>query len=329
MIDHPSNQFRYLIHGLGVELRCASELLLQPLRLMWDEFTVENFSGGTTPISGVIRLFDQAEVLRRLPPTASRLVCKNDLLELYEQDERFWVVDDHWGLCELDMLKGQWRSWILPDATMDQRQVIEQAVIWPIAQLLKSRGLCLLPAASVVRDGFAALLISGFNIELELTALVRSGYRLVGQNWTALKDSDGRLELLTMPGYVLRASPDRMDERPVDLTAEYCGSRCHRARCSAVMLIAAGRRPHAELSPVLPQAAMGAIRRAWPIADLHPFRRQGRLPVRLAQHCRVFDVRLSRRAEDILPLMDKARRYWPVAAPAVSVRVRTPWEALV
>ncbi|HVT89446.1 MAG TPA: hypothetical protein VHD56_11380, partial [Tepidisphaeraceae bacterium] len=177
----------------------------------------------------------------------------------------------------------------------------EQSIIWPIAQLLRLRGLCLIPAAAVVRDGWGALLLANFNLEPELTAMIHAGWRVLGQNWVAIRQDRDQMMMLHMPGRVNR------NGQPVDLTSEFCGSSASVANCDAILLAIPGRRPTADVRRISPTNAPASLRRAWPIAELHPHRRQGQWPARLAHRCNIFDIQLSRNPREILGLLDLAR----------------------
>ncbi|HWP39323.1 MAG TPA: hypothetical protein VNL70_00260 [Tepidisphaeraceae bacterium] len=322
MHDLPATRMHFSIHGRGVELVCSAPTLLHPLQQMLGPFEdrLQRAPSGT-PIVGTVGPYRQDQVLRYLSPAATRIACDTQATsELYQEAERFWLIDDHWGLCQINILKAQFRSWIIREPAIDAPEAVEQAVIWPIAQLLRPRGLWLVPSASVVRDGWGALLISTFSIEPELTALVRAGYRIVGQNWTALREHAGRAQMLAMPGYVHRplgrtpmppAAWQQAAGHRVDLTAEFCGCGSAAALCDAVILICPGRRPLPHLEPISPANALSALRRAWPIVELHPQRRPGLMPARLAQRCAVFSMQLSRNPRHVLDLLDAARTRQP------------------
>jgi hypothetical protein len=244
----------------------------------------------------------------------------SDLTELYEEGERFWVVDERWGMAEINFLKGQWRSWLLPRPQFDPVRCAEAAVLWPLAQLLRPRGLYLLPAAAVVRDGWAALLLCPFGVEPELTALVRSGYKVVSQRWTAIREEDGRLALLHMPAPIQRSprpQPRAAADGPgapsgaatwVDLTEEYPGCGQNHAFCDAVLVADPARRAHANLKPLDGAAAATLLRQAWPVVELHPSRRHSALPLRLAQLCQGAELQLSRNPAELLPLLEAFRQ---------------------
>jgi hypothetical protein len=182
------------------------------------------------------------------------------------------------------------------------------AITWPLAQLLRARGVHLLPAVSVVRDGWAVLIICPFTLEAELVAMIRAGYKIIGQRWTAVREEDGRLALLHLPGMVERSFVPRLrsvsgaesDAAWADLSHEYLGSWQNHAFCDAVLVADGGRRNCAAIRDVDPETSLELLRRAWPIQELHPQRRHGQLPLKLAQHARVCEVRLSRSPRELL-----------------------------
>jgi hypothetical protein len=304
---------------LALELRCDVPALLPELGHFLHPFTVADFPHGFSPITGSIHPFELTTVQRHLSPSAVPFAATRDLIELYQEGDRFWLIDDRWGMAELNLLKGQWRSWVLPRPTTDAMRCAEMAILWPLAQLLRARGLHLLPAVSIARDGWAALIICPFSLEPELTALVRRGYRVIGQRWTALREEDGRIAMLHMPGSVERIAAPRLrggssgrvtlSSSPgrVDLNAEYLGSHQNHAFCDAVLVTEFGRRPAPQLSELDHTAAMNALRRAWPIVDLTPHRHAHQLTPRIAQHCRCGELQLSRDPQDLLRLLHEFR----------------------
>src|SRR5206468_1045031 len=141
------------------------------------------------------------------------------------------------------------RSWIIPDLKIDAIRAAEFAILWPLAQLIRGRGVHLIPAASAVRDGFAALMFCPFGVEPELSSLISAGFRVIGQRWTALREEDGRVALLHMPGRVERAITPRLRVGGSEaggwfnLMEEHCGAWQNHAFCDAVLITGAGRRP--------------------------------------------------------------------------------------
>jgi hypothetical protein len=305
---------KFAVHGLAVELVCEVPFL-DEFNVQWlYPFEADALPDGFTCTGGSIRPYEQAEVMRCLSPSAVPVATPGQMIELYQEGERFWLVDDRWGLCEINVMKGTWRSWILPRPTLDPVRVAEMAVLWPIAQLLRPRGLYLLPAAAVARGGFGMLILSPFNLEGELRALIGAGYDVIGQRWVAVREEAGRIELLQMPGQIEREASPRLRDaslgpasRWVDLTSEYCGIARPQAYCDAVMVVEPGRRPTAHVTEVAEQRATDAIRRSWPITELHPFRKYGQLPMKLSAGARCWQAQLSRRADDLLVLVESMR----------------------
>jgi hypothetical protein len=336
---------------------CAVPTVSAQARRLLEPFAVSGWPDTFGATVGTIRHYDQNEVLRHLSPGARRVAQAGsptaEMMELYEDGERFWVVDERWGMAEVNLLKGQWRSWLLPRPQLDAVRCCELAVLWPVAQLLRAKGLYLLPAVSAVRDGWSVLILSPFGMEPELTALIRAGYRIIGQRWTAVREEDGRLALLHVPGQVERPVGPRLrstlapapaggdargpdDAGWVDLTAEYPGSWQNHAFCDAVLVIEPGRRPAAQTREAAdPSAALSALRTAWPMVELMPQRRYGQLALKLAQNCRCCEVQLSRNPKDLLTLLN-ALRYAPAggagkaiaATPSDLELALTPWASM-
>lgn len=327
------------MHGAGVEVDCAVPGLHDALRRWLDFFAEDALPAGFSPASGSVDPYDAAEVVRHLPADAKRLRRPSETVEYYELDERFWIVDERWGMAEMNLLKGSWRSWILPGATLDPLRCAEAAVVWPMAQVLRARGVHLIPAVSVVRDGWGALLFCPFGLGPELSALLKDGYRVIGQRWTALREEeDGRIAMRYIPGFIerplnhrriLRISLGGLDPW-VDLRDE------HRPRAfqlhapvDAVLTVFPGRRSRAHMRLVEDvDRAAHLIRQTWPIPALHPHRRLGALPSKLAADCACADVQLSNNPKDLLALLRSLRESSSAAQTAKIELALTPWVTL-
>ena len=257
---------KYAVHGLAVEIESELPPIDEGADVWLWPFETDVLPERVSCTQGVVRRYDEDEVMRHVSPAAIRVASAGgtgpgQFVELYQEGERFWAVDDRWGICEINVLKGEFRSWVLPRPTLDAARVAELAVLWPIAQLLRHKGLHLMPAVSAARVDFGVLILCPFNLEGELRALIEAGYQIVGQRWTAVREDGGRIELLRMPGRVERsASPRLRDDglagagpvrRWVDLAGEYHGVVRHCALCDAVLVVE-------------PAAAHGAACRAGP-----------------------------------------------------------------
>jgi len=301
------------VHGPVIDLQCAVPWLEQSIDALLGCFVVPGWPEGFVPVSGVIRQYNPEEVTRSLSPGAKHLTRTEDCIDIYEEEERYWLVDDRWGMAEINLLRNQWRSWVLPQPRLDPMRVAEQAIHWPLSQLIRSRGVNLLPSAAVVRDGFAALILCPFGIEPELSAMISLGYRIISQRWTALREEDGRVALLHMPGWVERTIGPRLRSGAghgpgwANLMEEHVGAWQNHAFCDAVIIAEPGRRPKALLREIAAADSLQALRAAWPIIELHPTRRQSQLAARLAQNCRVAELQLSRNPKDLLPLLNNLR----------------------
>jgi len=323
---------RFSIHGAPLEIACGFSPLAPQIECALGPFaaTGSDWPAGLAPTSGSVQPYDLQVIARHLSPTARRwaegATHDGDPLELYQEEERFWLVDERWGMTEINLLRGQWRSWLLPEPRIDPVRCTELAVIWPLAQLLRGRGLHLVPAASAVRDGWAVLIPGAASIDAELLAMIGANYRLIGQRWTAIREEEGRLGLLQMPGRVERSTGPRLaggrndffkdDVGWVDLTAEHRGSRQTHAFCDAVLSIVPGRQPSAQLRDLPQPQALSVLRQGWPIVELHPTGRSPALPGKFARYCRCAEAQLSRDPREILGLLDKLR-----AASAVPMEI--------
>lgn len=326
--SEPRDRLRLAVHGPVVEVDNFLPALEPHVRSLLGTFAVAGWPDGFVPVHGTVRPYDQAEVLRHLSPGARPLPQTDELAEVFEEGERFWVVDERWGMAEINFLKGQWRSWVLPRPQYDPARCAEMAVVWPLAQLLRPRGVYLLPAAAAVRDGWAFLLISPFGVGPELSALARDGYKLIGRRWTAVREEDGRAALLHMPspaespakgreGVNKRLTGDASGEVIRLDAADAAGDAWqNHAFCDAVLIADAVRRPRASLKELDPAAAAGLLRSAWPIVELHPSRRHSPLPAKFAQLCRCAEVQLSRNPGELLPLLQSLRNASRAAAAA-------------
>jgi hypothetical protein len=300
------------IHGPVVELDCAVPFLDPSLDLLLSEFKVPGWQQTLVPTAGAIHPFEEGEVISRLPESARHLARTCDEMDIYEEGGCYWVVDDRWGMMMIDPETRQWQSWIVPQPTLDAYRVAELSVLWPIAQLLRSQGVHLLPAISAVREGFAFLLICPFGVEPEMTAMINSGYKLIGQRWTALREEDGRMALLHMPGRVERLTTPRLrygiaeQESWIDVTQEYPGSRQRHAFCDAVLVAEPGRGAKADLHKTEQGEAVSLLRDAWPMTELYSGQ-HGSPHERLARSCRCFEVQLSRNSKDLLSLLNYVR----------------------
>ena len=310
--DNTQTLTRWSLHGLAVELTMAVPLLAHELKPWQHEFEVSDWPEGFTPVVGSIQPFDETIVHKAISPDARLQRSTRDLMDIYRDGDRFWLVDDRWGMAEVDLLRGQWRSWVLPAPKATAAEVVDAAVLWPMAQLLRAKGLHLLPAASIARSGWAALILCPFNLEPELSTLVRHGYRVIGQSWTAVRAEDNRLAMLRLPGSVERTAAPLMKKngpipKPTTVDLTHVAKPCRHGFCDAVLSVEPGRRLSADLKLLTPEDALHSIRSAWPIAELHPRHRTAGLPASLARRCAYAEVKLSRDSNDLLYLLDDAR----------------------
>ncbi len=279
-------------HGLWVRVENAF-----PMARAWLDRLCDSFPTGQTarPFAavGTIKTFDPSEVLRNVTPSAALVGLTADLAQIFACDERFWLVDDRWGICQINLLKHQWRSWVLPAPSADPIRCAEGAMLWPMAQLLKARGLEFIPATSIQKDGWGALILCPWALDSEIERLETLGYQVIGRHWSAVQTTTSRPRLLAVP--VLRGDAPLQDfDRPVD--------------CSAVMIVEPGRRAVTRGRALACSEASTLLHRAWPIAELPPNRRrQSSAAMLLARQSRCMSVQLSKREADFVQFVESAR----------------------
>jgi hypothetical protein len=270
---------------VGVELSGELELLAAGIDRWLGRFAIE-LAAASSRASGTVRRYDSTEVARHLSPTARRLTPSRGqrtigpALDVYHEGEHFWLVDDRWGMAQINLFKSTWRSWLLPQPRLDATACTEMAVLWPMAQVLRGRGLWMLPtAAAVARQEHAGALLLA-SCEAELPALAAAGYRLLGTRWSCLREDARQFTLLPM---AQAAAP---------------------ARCDTVIIVRPGRRATVEAKPLSGSgpSAIDALCRAWTMPELHRSRRQ--FPLKLAHACRCLEVQMSRQPADFAALLD-------------------------
>ena len=232
------------IYGSRVSIECEVPPMQLQADLMLGLFSepasavaVGDGPAPSRPCRGRILRFDRLSLLRRISAQAKRVGQTADFAEIYRDDERVWIVDERWGVSEIDVLRGQWTSWVLPNPKIDPLHCFEQTYLWPMSQLLAPRGLHLIPAASIEKDGIGRLILSPYGLEQELFAFRRDGYRIVGQRWTAVRRQGDSLYLMHMPGRLER-TPSRRLRRDYSNRADWrdlapTGSVASRRRGSA------------------------------------------------------------------------------------------------
>lgn len=308
---------RFNIHGLIVEVACSLPGLRQVMGDVLEPLRVAELPAGFQPIEGIVESYDADVVARHISPQAERVSTFGDYAELWRDGERCWLLDDAWGLTEINLLRRSFRSWVLLQTQLNSIRTLDQAVLWPAAQVMQSRGLTMLPAASVAHRGRGVLLVSPFSLEPELAAILDAGHGLIGQRWTAVREEDGRPLLLSMPGRIERAPAPQLRSRAgailsispqqaewVDLAA-VAQTKCNYSWCDVIFVVEPGRRAVPRITPLTGASATAAIRRAWPMPDVGQANRQAQLATRLGQQCRVYQIELSRDPRAVLRLLDE------------------------
>ncbi|MEM6560491.1 MAG: hypothetical protein AAF656_02730 [Planctomycetota bacterium] len=310
----------WCVHGMGVEVRCAVAGLVEAAGAFaaWEEPALPP---GMQVVRGEVLPYDADTVVRHLSHNARPVTDGVGFAELWQDPAMpgvYWSVDERWGLGEINLPKRTWRSWVLDHAaqnTADLPRLMEQAVLAPMAQLLRTRGLHVVPAASVSvgagSEPWSLLLMCPFNLQPELTRLVDDGFDVIGQRWTALREEDGAVALLGTPALLEQSRSPRLmrlhgaSDEPDWVSLS--GRHVNHGFADAVILVDAGRRGGCEISPVGAADAANAIRNAWPLPPLDPHRHAPTLAAKLAEQCNVFRVELSREPLEFVGLIDLIR----------------------
>lgn len=301
---------RLLLFGHAVELHCHVPALEPTVGRLLGSFAGGDDSSDRTASSlrGSIQPYAGEVIARRLPANAASRHEPGELTEMYVQDERSWVIDERWGMSEINLMKREWTSWVLPAPKLDPVRISEAAILRPMALLLQNKGLHLIPAAAVSREHMTALILSPLGLERELRALLDARYRVIGQRWTAAREEGDRVQLLAMPGMVpQRPSRSGGVVEWVDLTATNPLSVQPSAPCSHVLVIDAARRPRLAVRSWAREDAAMVLRFAWPLPELHPQRRTSQLVPRLAQRCECLGLQLSHDPADLVSTLESLR----------------------
>jgi hypothetical protein len=309
------------IHGAGVMLENGVPSLGRSIERLLGAFRMP-LPPATQSIFGIVRDYHPDEIASCLSPTATRVdLPRTDLdpLEVFEEGDRFWAVDERWGMSFIDFAEGTFRSWVLPERRIGALRCAEAAALWPAAQLLRAQGIHLIPAASAVRDGWAVLILSQTALEPELRGLLDGGYRLIGQRWTALREEEDRLALMHVPGWVERPMTQHLriaggaDDSShdfagcCDLTGEYRkGTQLH-AFCDAVLVAGGDRNAGSLMRELSGFHAADVLKNAWPITELAQAFRDAPIAARLASDCRIAQANLMRDPRGILGLLQALR----------------------
>ena len=264
------------LHGHGVRLRIDHPVVARPAARVLATLAEEALP--FEPIEGEVADFVHKRVMRHVADDAVRVhpgePGHHPLYELFRSPagDRWWQVDERWGLSEIDLVRGRWRSFVLPAPRIDAMRLFEATVWWPMAHLLAGRGLHLVPASSLAGpDGGGTLILSPGNDDREAAA-AGPPVRVVGARWTAIRQDLRGLDLLAMPGSPLGS----LDKRPLRLHTDVayfsprCQATCRRARCRQILIATPDRGDSISSTPILGTGRLAALRRAWPMPTLSP-----------------------------------------------------------
>lgn len=304
-------------HGLTVQVQSWVEDVVKAFNHLFGPMTLQG-PMNDPHVRGLIRPYEPAEVARCVSPRAKRLPSDDPTIELYQEDERIWMVDERWGMSELNLLKSSWRSWLLPQVRIDPLRLAEQAALWPLAQIARQRGLHAIPAAALIRRGWGVLMLSPIDLGPELIQLVRAGYRLIGQRWCVLRDDAERATMLRLPGAIEHRGPgpaafrrDPAETAWIDLEGEFPGSAESRGQCHLAMIVERARQGVGRVNHLGPEEAAEQLRAAWTIAEPHASPRLSSILMKLSQKSQVVRVQLPQDPGHLIGMLNSIRVLGP------------------
>jgi hypothetical protein len=299
---------RLNVHGQAVDVRCSLPGLRQVLLDLLRGLIVHDLPDGFQPIDARIDPYDDNTVARMVSSKARRIGTGDGLAELWGDGERFWMLDERWGICEINLLRRSWRACLLTRALNEPIRTIDHVLFWPLSQLLIRHDLLIVPGASVTHRGRGVLLLAPFDLEPELHVFARSGQSVVSQRWSAARFDEARPLLLQLPGRVERAAAPRrglahgaMGCSWYDLASLF-GTRPY-AWCDAVVIVEPARRSTGSIRRLRGTSACTALRAAWPVQEIVPGHTTGRLLSLLAQQACIYRAELSRDPTQLLTML--------------------------
>lgn len=301
---------RLNLHGQAVDIRCSLPGLRQILLDLLGGLLVAELPDGFHSIDGRLDEYDDRSVARMVSGSARRLGAVGGLAELWGDGERFWMLDETWGICEINLLRRSWRACLLPRALNEPYRTLDHALFWPLSQLLVRNDMLLVPGASVIHGGRGVLLLAPFDLEPELHVYARSGQAVISQRWSSIRFDDGKPLLLTTPGRLERSMPPRRGQSAstlgpnwYDLTGLFEAKPY--AWCDLVVVVDPARRSSGVVRSLRGGTGSTALRGAWPIPEILPGHACGRLLGSLAHHATVVRAEFSRDAGQLHSLLSR------------------------
>src|SRR5579872_3018323 len=111
-------KYDFSLHGAAIRLANSCGTLDEQIRFFLHPFVTTRRTAQLNELHGEICPFDVADVTHSLSQAAGSERRSDDLVEIYSLAEKHWIVDDRWGVCEIDQLKRRWRCWILPNPSL-------------------------------------------------------------------------------------------------------------------------------------------------------------------------------------------------------------------
>ncbi len=90
MSIHDSKRSKFALHGPAVEIACEVPAMADQVERLLSPFKVHQLPEGFSPTLGIIRPYLQSEVMKHLSPGAKPVQSASDLIEIYEEGDRYW-----------------------------------------------------------------------------------------------------------------------------------------------------------------------------------------------------------------------------------------------
>ncbi len=283
-VNRKPNCYPLLLHGQPIQLTIFPTAFDQTVTNLTLPFVSDDAIHRGGVLHGTVGPFKYDDIARRVSPVARLVAQLDEMTHLYALDERYWLVDERWGMCEINLLKRCWQSWVVPRPSIDPTAGAQAAIWWPLAALLRGRRVELIPALSVERDGWGALIFAPYSMDGELPALLNAGFKIIGRRWSVLCGTTGAIKLGHFP------AADSSRAQPWEAV--------RKTACRAIFIIEPGRWPRAKIRAPLDAGA--ALRRVWPMIDLSSGRRRVvETTNHLARQCRCLSIQLSSYKSDL------------------------------
>ena len=108
LVERRARIVRHHVH-LVLSDHVAAEVFLEVDCGLEGHAEITSVVVGVEELVAIMNVVDVSPAATALPPAPA-----DDLVDVYHDQRdggRFWIVDDRWGMTELNLVKRRWRSW--------------------------------------------------------------------------------------------------------------------------------------------------------------------------------------------------------------------------